>query len=759
MLGVDPKLVLVIELGASVDPGEFRRAGLRLLDASNKRVTVAFADDPQLAGFVERLDACASGVPAGQRTEPYAGFVDAIDSVRPLGPEDRISADLAAAVANAGLNEMLRIDVELWHPDSHDLALQWTDELRRAVVEAGGRVADVHVSDRAGVVLARIYAPADRISAIAELDTIASLDLLPTPALSIPQFWAATPEDLPTMYSPGAETPIVGLVDSGVASAHPLVGPAILAAESLSPAIADGEDRCGHGTMVAGLILHGPVDQALARSVSLRPFCRIVSVAVLDHTNAFPDDDLWERDLVEAIEWCAGQGATVINLSLGDARRPFRSPRQSPAAALIDELARRLKLVIVVAAGNIPVLDYLLDVDDQALVTYPTDLLRDADSGVLDPASASLVLTVGGMTTAAAATGYSGHETLLRRPMGKPGWPSPITRRGPGVGGAVKPELVERSGTLGVESGRLVDSDPELGVISTQLANGRLLGHLVGTSMAAPLITRVAAAVKARHPTFGANLVRALVLLSAEPSSEFETSLVGASPAARAAAVRNLCGFGRPGIAQAIESTSHRAVLVAEAAIPIDGVHIYELPVPSSFMRSGGMRGIDIALAYDPRTRKSRLDYLSNRLEFFLIRGIPLTRIIEVMTSVEGDEDIEFETDVDTAELTSPESRAPSTLSELRSHVVKLRPATQIRSAGTNQLGRTEFRTRLDPDRHSPMFVAVRDVNRWDDDTAMQSYGLAVAVWCSSEQGDVYSELEAKLEAVVEVEVEVRLDL
>jgi hypothetical protein len=171
------------------------------------------------------------------------------------------------------------------------------------------------------------------------------------------------------------------------------------------------------------------------------------------------------------------------------------------------------------------------------------------------------------------------------------------------------------------------------------------------------------------------------------------------------------------------------------------------------------MRGIDIALAYDPRTRKSRLDYLSNRLEFFLIRGIPLTRIIEVMTSVEGDEDIEFETDVDTAELTSPESRAPSTLSELRSHVVKLRPATQIRSAGTNQLGRTEFRTRLDPDRHSPMFVAVRDVNRWDDDTAMQSYGLAVAVWRSSEQGDVYSELEAKLEAVVEVEVEVRLDL
>jgi hypothetical protein len=46
---VDPRLVLVFELGAVVDPDEFRRAGLRVLDSADRHVVIAFADDPELA--------------------------------------------------------------------------------------------------------------------------------------------------------------------------------------------------------------------------------------------------------------------------------------------------------------------------------------------------------------------------------------------------------------------------------------------------------------------------------------------------------------------------------------------------------------------------------------------------------------------------------------------------------------------------------------------------------------------------------------
>lgn len=757
--------MIVIELGGPVDPDEFRKAGLRLLDTSDRRVVVAFADDPQLAGFIERLDACAAGVPADQQAEPYAAFVDAIDRVRPVGPADRITPDLADAIAGSAPDTILRLDVELWHPDNRDLAREWIADLRHAVNEAGGRVADTHVNDTAGVILARVYARADQIRALADLDTVAFVDVLPRPALTLPQFWAASPDELPAVRSPGVDVPIIGLVDSGVASAHPLIGPAVVAAEALSADIADGEDRCGHGTMVAGLILHGPIDRALARGFLPSPFCRLVSVAVLDHTNDFPDADLWERDLVEAIEWCAAQGATVINLSLGDKRRPFRPPRQLPAASLVDEVARRLDLVIVVAAGNTHPRDYLRAISYDSVAGYPAELIGDDRTQIIDPGTSALALTVGGITSALAATGYGARETVSRRPLGEPGWPSPITRRGPGVAGAIKPELVERAGTLGIEDGRLVNNDPELGVISAQLRTGSLLGHMVGTSLAAPLVTRVAAAVKARHPDFGANLTRALVLLSAQPS-DFATQLEGASAAARDEVARNLLGFGRPAIARAIESTTHRVVLVAEAAVPINGVHIYELPFPRSFMASGGVRGIDVALSYDPRTRQSRLDYLSNRIDFALVRGMTLDEVAEVVARMEGDEDVEIETDGDPEQkeeaIPPGDQQAPQrppTLSELGSRLVKLKPSNPARSGGANQLGRAEFSKRLDPGKHAPMFVVVRDVNRWDDETATQSYALAVAMWRSSQHAELFAELEAELEAVVEVPVEIRLDL
>ena len=349
--------------------------------------------------------------------------------------------------------------------------------------------------------------------------------------------------------------------------------------------------------MVAGLLLHGPIYWLVNRSVPTRPICKLLSVAVLNEDNLFPDERLWERDLIEALEWCAGQGAKTVNLSIGDSRRALRGPRQHPAAALVDEVARRLGLVVVVAAGNSHPSDYLGTIDSASLLQYPSALLVDDDTGLLDPATSALALTVGGVTDAAAAGGYSGRETVSRRPFGAPGWPSPVTRRGGGVGGSVKPELVERAGTLGWESGAIVQ-DPELSVVSSLLRPGQLLGTDVGTSFAAPLVSRVAAAVQSRYPAFSANLVRALVLLSAEPSN-FEDELEG-SPATRRDAARRLLGYGRPSILRASESTGHRVVLVAQAAIGINGVHIYEIPVPTSFFVSGGRRGIDVSLAFRP---------------------------------------------------------------------------------------------------------------------------------------------------------------
>ncbi|MDP9387123.1 MAG: S8 family peptidase [Actinomycetota bacterium] len=755
--------MIVFELGSPVDADEFRRAGLRVVDSSHSRLVVAFADDPELAAFHERLDALEGGIPEGQKHEPYAGFFDGIDELRPLGPEDRLADEVRDAVRSQAPDAQLRLDIECWHPGESDRAREWLDELRTAVEAAEGRFVDSMANDGVGLLLARVYVRADRVMDLAQLDVIARIDVLPIPVLSVPQLFDARIDDLPEILPPADGAPVVGLVDSGVASAHELLAGAVIASDALGTGIDDDQDEHGHGTMVASILLHGDVPQAIARGLPLRPMCRIASARVLDARNLFPDEELWERDLADAIVWCVNQGASILNLSLGDGRSPFRPPRQMTAAAVVDELARRHGLVVVIAAGNTHPADYIDVNDESAAISYPAAMLKAEEARLIDPATSMLALTVGGMTEAAAAGGLSGAETVRRIPMGRPGWPSPITRTGPGPGGAVKPEMVHRSGTLGIEEGRLVSNDAELGVVGARAAAGRLLSWDVGTSYSAPAVARVAAGVRSRFPDFSAEATRSLVLLSTQ-RLPLADELEGTA-SARLEGERLLVGYGKPSLARAIESTTHRAVLVAGTEIPIDGVHIYEVPVPSSFLQSGGTRGIDIALAFSPRTRVRRLDYMASRVEFHLVKGLSLDETIEVFAKVEG-EDLEDEAVAEEGQdAASPGEEAsdapdrPPSPSELRSHLVKLDPPTQVRSRGANQLGRRVFAQRLDAGRDCPMFLVVRNVNRWEDTTASEPYALSVALWRDEGHQELHAELEAQLEVVIELPVEVELEL
>ncbi len=745
VLGIDPKLVLVFDLGPTASIEDFRRADLQIVDSSEKQVVVAFADDPELAAFHERLDSYTAGPPEGQKSEPHASFFDAIDALRPYGPDDRLTPELKEAMSQP-LTDRLRLDIECWHPGDNSLAIEWLGEVAAGVEEGGGSVADTLAQHGVGLLLMRAYMPVDRVMELAQIDVIARMDILPSPALPVPVFHSLSVEDLPPVLAPDSDSPIVGIIDSGVASGHQLVGPAVFASDAIGTGLSEDQDEHGHGTMVASLLLHGDVQKVIARGLPTRPLCRIVSARVLDSDNQFPVDDLWERDLAEAVEWCSRHGAKIINLSIGDERSPFAPPRQMSAAAIVDDLARSLGIVTIVPTGNSRPADYLPSVDEAATQTYPVSLYGNGQSGILDPGTSVLSLTVGGVTDAAASGGQSARERLTTLPMGQPGWPSPITRRGLGLGDSVKPEVVEHAGTLGVENGQLVRSDPELGVVGARAEAGALLTWGIGTSYAAPLVSRVAAAVVARFPDFRPELVRALVLLSSD-RVDFAENFEG-KPADRARAELSLLGHGRPSIARAIESTSHRTILVANDEIPINGVHVFEIPVASTFFGRGGQRGIDISLAFSPPTRVRRLDYMASKMEFHLVRGLPVEGVVEVFSKIQG-MDLEDASDDDDT---------PPTPSQLGRHIIQLEPSTKARSRGANQLGRKKFGQRLDPDLDTPMFLVVRNVNRWDVEGNFQPYSLAIALWRDEQHAELHSELAAQLEAVIELPVEIEIE-
>lgn len=84
-------------------------------------------------------------------------------------------------------------------------------------------------------------------------------------------------------------------------------------------------------------------------------------------------------------------------------------------------------------------------------------------------------------------------------------------------------------------------------------------------------------------------------------------------------------------------------------------------------------------------------------------------------------------------------------------------PAPTVRSRGANQLARTTFTQRLDRATHDPMFLVVRNVNRWDDPTATQPYAISAALWRTENDPELYAELEAQLETIVELPLEIEL--
>ncbi|MBM2812097.1 MAG: Peptidase [Chloroflexi bacterium] len=153
--------------------------------------------------------------------------------------------------------------------------------------------------------------------------------------------WGLTKIGAPTAWvaSQGAGIK-VAVLDCGIHKAHPDIGAGKVALEidyTLSPYGAD--DRCNHGTHVAGTIAaltnNGTGVSSVAPSVSF------LNGKVLSDSGSG-----WFSDIESGIKWAADNGAKVISMSLG----AFTSCPASTAAA--TNYAWGKGVVIVAAAGN-----------------------------------------------------------------------------------------------------------------------------------------------------------------------------------------------------------------------------------------------------------------------------------------------------------------------------------------------------------------------------------------------------------------------
>lgn len=472
---------------------------------------------------------------------------------------------------------------------------------------------------------------------------------------------AASSQDsrLPTPVAPDRNAPAVCIIDSGIQENHVLLQPAIDSATShcflpkKSPTdVADYVAPAGHGTRVAGAVLYGEtVDKEGSRQL---PFW-IENARVLDEHSRMPVDLFPPVAIRASVERFhnGSRHTRIFNHSI-NSEGYCRSRYMSSWAAEIDALSATYDVLIVQSAGNIPpsgTTPYLGFKEHLvAGRAYPSDL-SESSCRVANPGQSLQALTVGSVAYGALESGS------WRSFAEDPGRPSAFTRTGPGIWSIIKPEVVEYGGDAvkttshppDVQIGsHIAAACPEL-VRSTMFPPGPAVGRdQVGTSFAAPKVTRIAAHLQRVLPDEPALLYRALIVQSARwPAwaNALLGELRGLDPRnARqrerrdqlknelAQVIRHI-GFGIPNEERATSNTDYRTTLITTGGLRIRAreCHIYQVPIPRVLRRPGDEFDvrIDVTLSYVAQPRRTRrnlrrylstwVDWKSSRLRESLI--------------------------------------------------------------------------------------------------------------------------------------------
>ncbi len=646
--GIQPHLVFRVPFseGASIDQlieSLQEQAGLEIVSVEPDRAVIAFRDDLDFREFNRTVETYSTGPRINPKTgKPYkstnADFLEYIepDQMRLWNREDRIGDRLKELIGEdgAGIDRSDRyiVDLELWHPGGSEGAKRALDEIR-LFVEAdqadGERGVDIFPGQF--IILAKVKVNGAKLDALLELDIVAEADLPPKPLFDPIRADRVTARDFPSPPRPPEDGPRLCIVDSGITSNHPLLANNVGHEEAVLTQTSSPADSHGHGTMVAGLAVFGDVRSSYESGQFASPIT-LYSARVLNDDNQFDDEKLIINQMREAILTFLQPpyDCRVFNLSLGSGMPAFDSarPRQTLWAEELDVLVRELKVVLVVSAGNHREAQAHNASDAEAVLQSYPDFLFGAVTGLNDPATAAIAVTVGALAqhdTPAVVRGSSAGDIM--RPVAAVDEPSPFTRIGPGINGAIKPELVHYGGNLafqGFGGMRRISIEKGTAVMSlSHQPTQQLFSYDCGTSFAAPRVARLAALIEhgltadlGERPS--PNLVRAVLASTADIP---KASIGRLNSHDNIHASRKVCGYGFPSESDALKSHDRRVTMVYQGSISLDHFNVFAVPIPDEFRQARGERKIIVTLAYDPPVRRRRLDYIGVAMEFFLIRG------------------------------------------------------------------------------------------------------------------------------------------
>ena len=611
-------------------------------------------------------------------------FVDAIGGIDDVPPEEKMGRGLCEVPPGA---EMEDIDVETWpmpggRLERFALAL---DGIARERGGGGGMRDAFQGTDYCAI---RVRCNASLLREIASMPEVSRVSRPPKiraggrpgPGASIPG----------PIKGPDPGAPGILVADSGIAE-HPLLDPAVAGPVPVDGTAGGGaawRDDAGHGTAVAGIAAYGDV-QACADRGAFEPKVRLYSAKVLERG---PGGGAVFRGLIDgkiehAVDELAARhpSCRIVNLSLGDSSLEIGpGERQPRLASLVDRLSASHKgLVFVVSAGNI------MDCPDSA---YPHYLLDGPDgTRMIDPATSAHAITVGAIFQ---GPGCEDH-------------PAPYTRVGPGLAGMAKPDVVDYGGGYDGRCGR--------DVLTTNWAwrqNGKFALDS-GTSMSAPKVAHTLALLDGSWPGASRNLLKALLVLSAEIPTPRPAPIDALSTGngGEAAALSRIYGHGKPDLGRAMHSSSCRAVLVHEGSLRTGRAEALAIRVPSAFVDAPGRRTIAVSLAFDPPTDGTMDPYLGAAMKFYLYKNTGMNTVRRCYEDAGG-----------------ASSRGRAVPDSIKGNMIRLVPGVRQRMSGTHQKSWATSGGSMGIDASRPLVLVVVAEKRWAEERDwQQEYAVAVS--------------------------------
>ena len=710
--GYDERRLIKIELTEKVPPESVANVahGIEIVSQEEGHLVLAFATNDQLDNFDARLATLATGGSVTYRDVMYA--------LRDLGhwtPDER----MGWALKQEGFpdEDPFLLDVELW-PVERDI-VRSRSAFERWLAENEGEQLDA--VRQPYLTLYRVRCSAGLAERLLNRRDVRTVDLPPRLGLELSPLRPDV-EEFGDVPAPPDGAPGVVVLDTGLATGHPMLAPAVGDAQTFLEGTTEADEH-GHGTMVAGIALYDDV-AACVRDRRFVPTLRLFSGRVLDDHNE-GNQHLIQNQVEEAVSYFVGQyGCRVFNLAYGDMNKPYLQRHITGLAVTLDALSREQNVLFVVPTGNFGG-DELGPVDWRQ--EYPA-YLNGQRAPLLDPAPALNVLTVGAL-----ARYDQGRQGALYpsdpnyQPVARADQPSPFTRAGPSVNGAIKPDLVDYGGNYSIDFRGGGGARPgKIGELSTSLefAAGTLFTHDVGTSFAAPHVAHAAARLLAELPEASPDLCRALLVAHAIPPTGCLELLGDADE------LRNLVGYGFVDRSALYRSLEDSVTLCAESTIQNRHHHFYEVPIPAEFWEGGRRdRKLTVALAYRPPVRTTRVDYRAVGITFNLVKADSLDEVARSFNAA-------------TERETNPSMREWSGNREVT--------ALQ-RSRGTVQSSTWTFKQPSRSTRDSSWFVVVtRNDPPWGESLASQreSYALTVALADRlAEQPRLYTRIEARVRA------------